>query len=108
MERVNARAMFSIVFTLGVALGTVGGALVVPASAASLDMAAELVVEAFAVVVIGGLGSIRGALVGAVMVGLVRAAAIVFYAEAELLAIYAIVIAVLILRPAGLFGKEAF
>ena len=104
---VNARAMFSIVFTLGVALGTVGGALVVPASAASLDMAAELVVEAFAVVVIGGLGSIRGALVGAVIVGLVRAAAIVFYAEAELLAVYAIVITVLILRPAGLFGKEA-
>ena len=44
-------------FTLGTVLGTVGGALVVPTAAASLDMAVELVVEAFAVVVIGGLGS---------------------------------------------------
>ena len=70
-------------------------------------MAAELVVEAFAVVVIGGLGSMRGALWGAVIVGLIRAAAITLYAEFELLAIYAIVIAILLLRPAGLFGREA-
>lgn len=103
---VDVRAMFAIVFTLGVALGTVGGALVVPSSAASLDMAAELVVEAFAVVVIGGLGSMRGALWGAVIVGLIRAAAVTLYAEFELLAIYTIVIAVLLLKPAGLFGRE--
>ena len=49
------------------------GALVVPTSAASLDMAIEFVIEAFAVVVIGGLGSMRGALVGALLVGLIRA-----------------------------------
>ena len=55
-------------------LGTVGGALVVPTAAASLDMAIEFVVEAFAVVVIGGLGIMRGALVGALIVGLMRAA----------------------------------
>ena len=73
---VNASRIFALVFTLGCMLGTVGGALVVPSGAASLDMAVELVVESFAVVVIGGLGSMRGALVGALVVGLMRAAAI--------------------------------
>jgi len=101
----DVRWIYASVFTLGTMLGTVGGALVVPTSAASLDMPVELVVEAFAVVVIGGLGSMRGALVGALIVGLTRAAAISFYAELEVLAIYVIVIAVLVARPTGLFGK---
>ena len=102
---VNVRWMYASVFTLGTILGTVGGALVVPTAAASLDMPVELVVEAFAVVVIGGLGSMRGALAGALIVGLMRAAAISWYAELEMLAIYLVVIVVLIVRPAGLFGK---
>ena len=102
---VNVRWMYASVFTLGTVLGTVGGALVVPTAAASLDMPVELVVEAFAVVVIGGLGSMRGALVGALIVGLMRAAAISWYAELEMLAIYLVVIVVLIARPAGLFGR---
>jgi branched-chain amino acid transport system permease protein len=102
---VNVRVMNASVFTLGTILGTVGGALVVPTAAASLDMPVELVVEAFAVVVIGGLGSMRGALVGALIVGLMRAAAISWYAELEMLAIYLVVIVVLVFRPAGLFGK---
>ena len=102
---VNVRWIYASVFTLGTMLGTVGGALVVPTAAASLDMPVELVVEAFAVVVIGGLGSMRGALAGALIVGLMRAAAISFYAELEILAIYLVVIVVLIARPAGLFGK---
>jgi branched-chain amino acid transport system permease protein len=102
---VNVRWMYASVFTLGTVLGTVGGALVVPTAAASLDMPVELVVEAFAVVVIGGLGSMRGALVGALVVGLMRALSIRYYAELEMLAIYLVVIVVLIARPAGLFGK---
>ena len=102
---VNVRWMFASVFTLGTVLGTVGGALVVPTAAASLDMPVELVVEAFAVVVIGGLGSMRGALAGALIVGLMRALSIRYYAELEMLAIYLVVITVLIARPAGLFGK---
>lgn len=102
---VNSSKVFAAVFTVGCMLGTVGGALVVPASAASLEMAVELVVEAFAVVVIGGLGSMRGALAGALIVGLIRAAAIFLFPEAEILSIYLVVIGVLILRPAGLFGK---
>ena len=102
---VNVRWMYASVFTLGTVLGTVGGALVVPTAAASLDMPVELVVEAFAVVVIGGLGSMRGALAGALIVGIMRALAIRYYAELEMLAIYLVVIAVLIARPVGLFGK---
>jgi branched-chain amino acid transport system permease protein len=93
------------VFTLGAVLGTTAGALVVPTAAASLDMAIEFVIEAFAVVVIGGLGSMRGALVGALIVGLIRAYAIALYPEVEVLAIYVVVIAVLLLRPTGLFGR---
>jgi branched-chain amino acid transport system permease protein len=102
---VDVRKIYSVVFTLGAVLGTTAGALVVPTAAASLDMAIEFVIEAFAVVVIGGLGSMRGALAGALIVGMIRALAIVFYPEFEVLAIYVIVIAVLLLRPAGLFGK---
>jgi branched-chain amino acid transport system permease protein len=102
---VDVRRVYAIVFTLGAVLGTTAGALVVPTAAASLDMAIEFVIEAFAVVVIGGLGSMRGALIGALIVGLIRAYSIVLYPELEVLAIYAIVIAVLLLRPAGLFGR---
>jgi branched-chain amino acid transport system permease protein len=104
---VNVRSVYAVVFTLGTMLGTVGGALVVPTSAASLDMAIEFVIEAFAVVVIGGLGSMPGALVGALLVGLIRAGSLVVYPEFEILAIYVIVIAVLLFRPSGLLGKPA-
>jgi len=95
------------VFTLGVALGTVGGALVIPATAAVNEMGIDLIVEAFAVVVIGGLGSMRGAVAGALIVGIMRAVAVATYPEVEMLAIYVVVIAVLVLRPAGLFAKAA-
>ena len=104
---VRVGQIYVIVFTLGTALGTVGGALAIPASAASLDMAIQLIVDAFAVVIIGGLGSMKGALYGALIVGLVKAAAIATVPELEVLAIYLIVIAVLLLRPSGLFGKAA-
>jgi branched-chain amino acid transport system permease protein len=104
---VNVRSVYAVVFTLGTLLGTIGGALVVPTAAASLDMAVEVVIEAFAVVVIGGLGSMAGALVGSLLVGVIRAVSLVFYPEFEILAIYLIVIGVLLWRPSGLFGRQA-
>lgn len=104
---VNVTRMYVLVFTLGTMLSTIGGALVIPTAAASLEMGVALVVEAFAVVVIGGLGSMKGALVGALVVGLVRSAALVFYPEAEILAIYVIVLGVLIWKPSGLYGRVA-
>jgi len=104
---VDMRWMYVRVFTLGTMLGTLGGALVIPATAAMSEMGIELIVEAFAVVVIGGLGSMRGALVGALVVGVLRAVAISVYPEVEMLLIYLIVIAVLLWRPRGLFGAAA-
>ena len=104
---VNMRAVYVKVFTLGTVLGTLGGALVIPATAAMSEMGIDLIVEAFAVVVIGGLGSMRGALAGALVVGVLRAIAISTYPEVEMLLIYLIVIAVLVLRPRGLFGGAA-
>ncbi len=76
-----------------------------PTAAASLQMGVELVVDAFAVIVIGGLGSMKGAAVGAVIVGLIRAAALFIYPEVDILATYAVVLIVLIWWPTGLFGK---
>jgi len=102
---VDLGRVYARVFTLGTALGTLGGALVIPATAAMSEMGIELIVEAFAVVVIGGLGSMRGAFVGALAVGVLRAVAIAVYPELEMLLIYLIVIAVLLLRPRGLFGR---
>jgi len=104
---VDMRRVYAKVFTLGTALGTLGGALVIPATAAMSEMGIELIVEAFAVVVIGGLGSMRGAFVGALIVGVLRSVAISVYPELEMLLIYLIVIAVLVLRPRGLFGGAA-
>ncbi len=101
---VDTRAVYVRVFSLGVVLGTVGGALVIPATAAVSEMAIEVIVEAFAVVVIGGLGSMRGAVVGALVVGLLKAGAVALWPEVEMLAVYVVVIAVLVLRPAGLFA----
>ncbi|MCI0545766.1 MAG: branched-chain amino acid ABC transporter permease [Candidatus Rokubacteria bacterium] len=101
---VDMRRVYAVVFTLGTALGTLGGALVIPATAAMSEMGIELIVEAFAVVVIGGLGSMRGALVGALVVGVLRSVAIDVYPELEMLLIYLIVIGVLVARPTGLFG----
>ena len=104
---VDMRSVDVRVFTLGTTLGTLGGALVIPATAAMSEMGIELIVEAFAVVVIGGLGSMRGAFVGALAVGVLRSIAISVYPELEMLLIYLIVIVVLVFRPRGLFGGAA-
>lgn len=101
---VNLRNVYVKVFTLGTVLGTLGGALVIPSTVAMTEMAVELIVLAFAVVVIGGLGSMKGALVGALVVGLLSSITISVYPELEMPLIYLIVIAVLALKPQGIFG----
>jgi branched-chain amino acid transport system permease protein len=101
---ININRVYVMVFTLGTILGTIGGALVIPSTAAMTEMAVDLIVMAFAVVVIGGLGSMKGAFVGALLVGILKSVAVAIYPEAEMLLIYLIVIAVLILKPQGLFG----
>src|SRR5262249_14105888 len=104
---VDVRKLYAVVFTIGTVLGTTAGALVVPTAAASLEMAIDFVIEAFAVVVIGGVGSMGGALSGGLGVGLIPAFALLGLPQAAGLGVYVIVIAVLLLRPAGLFGKPA-
>ena len=101
---INMKWIYIKVFTLGTVLGTLGGALVVPATAAVSEMGVELIVLAFAVVVIGGLGSMKGAFVGALAVGVLKSIAISTYPELEMLTIYLIVIVVLVIKPQGLFG----
>jgi branched-chain amino acid transport system permease protein len=101
---INMRSVYIKVFTLGTVLGTLGGALVIPAGAAVSEMGMDLIVLAFAVVVIGGLGSMKGALAGALIVGILKSVAISFYPEMEMLTIYLIVIVVLVVKPQGLFG----
>jgi len=101
---INMKVVYVKVFTLGTVLGTMGGALVIPSTAAMTEMGVELIVMAFAVVVIGGLGSMKGAFFGAMVVGILRSIAIATYPELELLVIYLIVIGVLVFRPEGLFG----
>lgn len=101
---INVNRVYLEVFTLGTVLGTIGGALVIPTTAATLGMGIELIVLAFAVVVIGGLGSMMGALVGAVVVGLSKAIVINVYPPAELIVIYVLVIIVLLVKPEGLLG----
>ena len=102
---INMKSVNLKVFTLGTVLGTLGGALVIPAISAMPDMGVELIVLAFAVVVIGGLGSMKGAFVGALVVGILKSITISFYPELEIFMIYLIVIGVLVWKPEGLFGR---
>ena len=104
---INVSRLFALVFLCGSALAGLAGALSGPVRAVTPSMGVEIIIEAFAVVVIGGLGSMRGALVGALVVGVLRSVAISVYPEIEMLLIYLIVIAVLLLRPRGLFGGAA-
>jgi branched-chain amino acid transport system permease protein len=101
---INMGRVYNRVFTLGTILGMLGGALVIPVTAAVSEMGIELIVLSFAVVVIGGLGSMKGAFVGALIVGILKSFAISTFPELEMLTIYIIVIAVLVIKPQGLFG----
>jgi branched-chain amino acid transport system permease protein len=100
----NVDRIYLAVFSFGCLLAALGGALTAPTVSVTPAMGVEVIVLAFAVVVIGGLGSIAGALLGALMVGFVRALAVHLLPEAELFIIYLVMALVLWLRPSGLFG----
>jgi branched-chain amino acid transport system permease protein len=101
---INVSRVYLVTFTVGAMLGALGGALTAPMIAVQPGIAADVIVLAFAVVVIGGLGSLGGAAVGAVIVGMVRAWAVHKWPEVELFSVYAVMAAVLIMRPKGLFA----
>jgi branched-chain amino acid transport system permease protein len=102
---INVGRVYVQAFSIGCFMAGLGGAVVVPAQAAVLGMGIEALILAFVVVVIGGLGSLEGALVGALIVSLVRTAGIQFFPEIELAVLYLIATAVLLIRPTGLFGR---
>src|SRR5215813_12262602 len=101
---VNVNRVYLQAFTLGCFMAGLGGAIIVPQQGAVLGMGVEALILAFVVVVIGGLGSLEGALLGALMVGIVREFGIAFFPEVELAVLYFMAAVVLLIRPAGLFG----
>jgi branched-chain amino acid transport system permease protein len=101
----NVGRVYVQAFAIGCFMAGLGGAVVVPAQAAVLGMGVDALILSFVVIVIGGLGSLEGALVGALIVSFVRTAGIQFFAEIELAVLYLIAAAVLLLRPTGLFGR---
>jgi len=100
---INVGRVFLVTFTLGTTLGALGGALTAPTVSVVPGMGVEVIVLAFAVIVIGGLGSMPGAALGAIIVGLVRSAAVHFLPQVELFSIYMVMALVLAFRPRGLF-----
>lgn len=101
---VNVQRVYLVTFTIGTLLAALGGALIAPKVSIVPAMGVEVIVLAFAVVVIGGLGSLPGAALGALIVGLVRSVAVHYVPEVELFAIYFVMALVLIVRPKGLFS----
>jgi len=102
---VNVNRVYVQAFTLGCFMAGLGGAIIVPSQSAVLGMGVDALILAFIVVVIGGLGSLEGALVGALIVGIVREMGITWFPEVELAVLYLIAALVLLVRPAGIFGR---
>ena len=101
---INVSRVYLVTFTVGAMLAARGGALTAPTTSVQPGIGAEVIVLAFAIVVVGGLGSLGGAAVGALLVGLVRSAAVHYQPEVELFSVYVVMALVLIIRPKGLFA----
>jgi branched-chain amino acid transport system permease protein len=102
---IDVSRLFTMTFVVGAVLGAFGGAITAPMISVSPGIGVEVIVLAFAVVVISGLGSVPGTIVGALIVGLCRSAAVHLLPQVELFVIYAVMSLVLIVRPQGLFGN---
>ena len=103
---VNVPLMITLAYGFGVSLAAFAGVLAAPVFQVNPVMGSNLIIVVFAVVVIGGMGSILGSIVTGVGLGLLEGLTKVFYPEASSVVIFVIMAIVLLLRPAGLFGKE--
>jgi len=103
---INVPAMITITYAVGVALAGLAGVLAAPAIQISPLMGSNLIIVVFAVVVIGGMGSILGSIVTGLGLGLIEGLTKVFYPQASSTVVFFIMAIVLLLRPAGLFGRE--
>ena len=104
---INVPLLLTLTYGLGSALAGLAGILAAPVYQVSPLMGSNLIIVVFAVVVVGGMGSILGAIVTGYMLGLVEGLTKVFYPEASSIVIFVIMAIVLLLLPAGLFGKDA-
>lgn len=103
---INVPLMVMLTYGFGVALAGLAGVLAAPAAQVSPLMGSNLIIVVFAVVVIGGMGSILGAIVTGLGLGVIEGLAKVFYPEVSATVVFVIMALVLMVRPAGLFGKE--
>jgi len=104
---INVPLMVTATYGVGVALAAFAGVLAAPIVQVNPLMGSNLIIVVFAVVVIGGMGSILGSIVTGLGLGIVEGLTKVFYPEASAVVIFVIMVIVLLLRPAGLFGKQA-
>jgi branched-chain amino acid transport system permease protein len=103
---VNVKLMHAGVFAFGVALAGLAGMLAAPVETVYPGMGEQILIVSFVVVVIGGIGSIRGAFLGALVIGIADVYGQVFLPGLSSVVIYGVMAAVLLWRPAGLFGRE--
>ncbi|HEX6156107.1 MAG TPA: branched-chain amino acid ABC transporter permease, partial [Burkholderiales bacterium] len=101
---INVNRYYLVTFTFGSMLAALAGAFTAPTVSVVPGLGVEIIVLSFAVVVIGGLGSLPGAALGAVIVGMVRSASVHYWPEVELFVIYFVMAMVLAFRPRGLFS----
>ncbi|HEY1979053.1 MAG TPA: branched-chain amino acid ABC transporter permease [Xanthobacteraceae bacterium] len=104
---INVPRMVTLTYGFGVGLAALAGVMAAPIYNVSPQMGSDLIIVVFAVVVIGGMGSIMGAILTGFALGIVEGLTKVFFPEASNTVIFAIMIIVLLLRPAGLFGRSA-
>jgi branched-subunit amino acid ABC-type transport system permease component len=97
--------LFTGVFVLGAWLGGLGGGLAAPVGAIYPGMDVEVIAESFIVVVVGGMGSLTGTLLGSLIIGQLNAFGILFFPRFALLFVYVLMVVVLVVRPWGLLGK---
>jgi branched-chain amino acid transport system permease protein len=102
---IDVNRLFAIVFSLGVALAAFAGMLAAPVDSVYPGMGENILIISFVVVVIGGTGSIKGAFVGAMLIGLVSTFGKVLLPEMASMAVYAMMALILLWRPQGLFGR---
>ena len=102
----DVRRVFNMAFAGGCFMVGLAGAVIVPYQSATLGMGMDALILAFVVVVIGGLGSMKGAFVGALVVGIVKVLGIQYFPEIELAVLYIIAALVLFIRPTGIFGED--
>jgi branched-chain amino acid transport system permease protein len=104
---INVPRMITLTYGFGVALAAFAGVLAAPIYSVNPNMGADLIIVVFAVVVIGGMGSILGSIVTGFGLGLIEGLTRVFYPEGSAVVIFVIMAIVLLIKPAGLFGRTA-